>query len=162
VRVVPNGYWAPPPPNAMVVPAGDPRLGGVLCGNCKGTGRVVELLFFDENCPVSVPLSILLTPDVAASDEFVRTIRGKSALHSLPGYLYHTYHVYLHNITTPCLVGGIQRSIVWDSHTIANVYPYIICNDVQQVHFDPSFLQFCPNKSRDLSIPWSMCISLKS
>jgi hypothetical protein len=50
--VVPVGYTAIPPPNALVVPPGDPRLGGVLCGNCKGTGRAVALLFFDENCPV--------------------------------------------------------------------------------------------------------------
>lgn len=52
VRVIPEGYPAIPPPNAMVVQAGDPRLGGVLCGNCKGTGRVVALLFFDDNCHV--------------------------------------------------------------------------------------------------------------
>jgi hypothetical protein len=51
--VLPSGYDAIPPPNALVVSAGDPRLGGVLCGNCKGTGRVL-LLFFDENCPVYV------------------------------------------------------------------------------------------------------------
>ena len=50
--MVPAGYTAIPPANALVVPAGDPRLGGVLCGNCKGTGRVIALLFFDENCPV--------------------------------------------------------------------------------------------------------------
>jgi hypothetical protein len=53
--VVPRGYMAMPPPNAMVVSAGDPRLGGVLCGNCKGTGRVLAMLFFDENCPVYDP-----------------------------------------------------------------------------------------------------------
>lgn len=52
MRVVPEGFATIPPPNALVVSAGDPRLGGVLCGNCKGTGRVVTLLFFDENCPV--------------------------------------------------------------------------------------------------------------
>lgn len=58
MRYVPDGYSAIPPPNALVVPAGDPRLGGVLCGNCKGSGRVVSLLFFDMNCPVY--LSFLL------------------------------------------------------------------------------------------------------
>lgn len=55
MRHIPYGYSAIPPPNAMVVTAGDPRLGGVLCGNCKGSGRVVSLLFFDENCPVYEP-----------------------------------------------------------------------------------------------------------
>jgi hypothetical protein len=54
VRVIPEGYSAVPPPNAMIVLAGDPRLGGVLCGNCKGSGRVVALLFFDDNCPMYV------------------------------------------------------------------------------------------------------------
>ena len=50
---MPDGYSAIPPANALVVSAGDPRLGGVLCGNCKGTGRV-SLLFFDGNCSVYV------------------------------------------------------------------------------------------------------------
>jgi len=50
--VVSAGYRVIPPANAVVVPAGDPRLGGVLCGNCKGTGRVIALIIFDENCPV--------------------------------------------------------------------------------------------------------------
>lgn len=49
---MPVGYTAIPPPNALVVPAGDPRLGGNLCGNCKGSGRIVTFLLIDENCPV--------------------------------------------------------------------------------------------------------------
>jgi hypothetical protein len=51
VTVIPNGYRALPPPGALVVPSGDPRLGGILCGNCKGTGSVT-LLFLDSTCPV--------------------------------------------------------------------------------------------------------------
>jgi hypothetical protein len=62
VRVLPTGYGSVPPPNALVVSAGDPRLGGVLCGNCKGTGRVLTLLIFDENCPVygSLTFAVLM------------------------------------------------------------------------------------------------------
>jgi hypothetical protein len=55
VNLVPAGYSVQPPPGAIVVHAGDPRLGGVLCGNCKGTGRILTLLLFDENCPVYDP-----------------------------------------------------------------------------------------------------------
>ena len=58
--MVPDGYTAIPPPNALIVQAGDPRLGGILCGNCKGTGRVFVLLF-DSNCPVYLSLVNLLT-----------------------------------------------------------------------------------------------------
>lgn len=50
--MLPAGYTAIPPASALVVSAGDPRLGGVLCGNCKGTGRAITLFVFDENCPV--------------------------------------------------------------------------------------------------------------
>jgi hypothetical protein len=52
VTLVPVEYTVIPPPNALIVPAGDPRLGGVVCGNCKGAGRVITLLLIDENCPV--------------------------------------------------------------------------------------------------------------
>lgn len=57
---MPSGWAAIPPPNAFVLKAGDPRLGGVLCGNCKGTGRVITLIF-DSNCPMYVPLTSMLT-----------------------------------------------------------------------------------------------------
>lgn len=50
--MVPSDYLIPPP-NSIVVQAGDPRIGGVICGNCKGRGRV-SFFFFDENCPVYV------------------------------------------------------------------------------------------------------------
>jgi hypothetical protein len=59
VRYVPSGYYAVPPPNALVVQAGDPRLGGILCGNCKGTGRV-SVLIFDDHCPVYLSLLLIL------------------------------------------------------------------------------------------------------
>ena len=57
---MPSGLTAIPPPNAIVLKAGDPRLGGVLCGNCKGTGRVITLIF-DSICPVYVSLTNMLT-----------------------------------------------------------------------------------------------------
>ncbi|EPY53437.1 fungal protein [Schizosaccharomyces cryophilus OY26] len=40
-----------PPPNALVVQPGDPRIPGHLCGNCKGTGQV-DFLIFTELCSV--------------------------------------------------------------------------------------------------------------
>ncbi|WBW71532.1 putative DNA J domain Hua1 [Schizosaccharomyces osmophilus] len=40
-----------PPPNALVVQPGDPRIPGRLCGNCKGTGSI-DYLIFTEICPV--------------------------------------------------------------------------------------------------------------
>ncbi|KAL3233391.1 Proline-rich protein HUA1 [Nakaseomyces bracarensis] len=49
-----GGYYAPPAPvnnNALYVRPGDPRLGGVLCGECRGSGRV--RFFLDEDlCPL--------------------------------------------------------------------------------------------------------------
>ncbi|EPX71296.1 uncharacterized protein SOCG_01515 [Schizosaccharomyces octosporus yFS286] len=40
-----------PPPNALVVQPGDPRIPGRLCGNCKGVGQI-DYLIFTEICPV--------------------------------------------------------------------------------------------------------------
>ena len=56
--MIPSGYGMIPPPNSIVVPAGDPRIGGVLCGNCKGRGRV-SFLFIDENCPVYISFLVI-------------------------------------------------------------------------------------------------------
>ena len=65
VFVTPMGMGAPPPPQPqygygygyppqpprnqrpLVVRPGDPRLGGVICGECRGTGRVS--FFLDDN-----------------------------------------------------------------------------------------------------------------
>ncbi|KAK5963587.1 Hua1p PWA37_003911 [Arxiozyma heterogenica] len=43
----------PPPPqqHPLVVRPGDPRLGGVLCGECRGTGRI-SFLLDDDLCPL--------------------------------------------------------------------------------------------------------------
>lgn len=55
----------PPPPQQqqqrpLVVKPGDPRLGGVLCGECRGTGRVSFLL--DEDlCPLCNGLGRIIT-----------------------------------------------------------------------------------------------------
>ncbi|CAR27825.1 hypothetical protein ZYGR_0N03120 [Zygosaccharomyces rouxii] len=52
--------FAPPPGGSMapmgnapplVVKPGDPRLGGVLCGECRGSGRV-SFLFDEDLCPL--------------------------------------------------------------------------------------------------------------
>lgn len=48
-----GGYYqaAPVNTNALYVRPGDPRLGGVLCGECRGSGRV--RFFLDEDlCPL--------------------------------------------------------------------------------------------------------------
>lgn len=48
--IVTNG---PPPPGALVVMPGDPRIGGRLCYNCGGAGVIPAFLFFtEETCPV--------------------------------------------------------------------------------------------------------------
>ncbi|KAF8888053.1 hypothetical protein BD779DRAFT_1672463 [Infundibulicybe gibba] len=41
--------YAPPPPGALVYPAGDPRIGGRLCWQCDGKGRI-GFLIFEEAC----------------------------------------------------------------------------------------------------------------
>lgn len=50
----PGGYYPQATPinsNALYVRPGDPRLGGVVCGECRGSGRV--RFFLDENiCPL--------------------------------------------------------------------------------------------------------------
>ncbi|EEB08138.1 fungal protein [Schizosaccharomyces japonicus yFS275] len=40
-----------PPPGALVVQPGDPRIPGKVCGNCKGRGYVDYFLFTDT-CPI--------------------------------------------------------------------------------------------------------------
>ncbi|CAB11510.1 Proline/serine-rich protein C17A5.10 [Schizosaccharomyces pombe] len=40
-----------PPPGALVVYPGDPRIPGRVCGNCKGSGQL-DFIFFTEICPV--------------------------------------------------------------------------------------------------------------
>lgn len=50
----PMGYGPPPPhpPGAPIrVNPGDPRIGGVLCGRCRGSG-MVHFLLDEELCPV--------------------------------------------------------------------------------------------------------------
>ncbi|KAG8990478.1 hypothetical protein FRB94_013356 [Tulasnella sp. JGI-2019a] len=54
-----NGPWAMsgggggvrPPPGALVVKPGDPRIGGRLCWNCGGDGQITLFLFDRERCP---------------------------------------------------------------------------------------------------------------
>ncbi|KAG5637795.1 hypothetical protein H0H81_003187 [Sphagnurus paluster] len=41
--------YTPPPPNAIVYPSGDPRIGGRMCWNCEGRGRL-NLLIFELPC----------------------------------------------------------------------------------------------------------------
>lgn len=41
------GAFGPPPLMPLRVPPGDPRLGGTLCGNCRGTGQTWFLLDSD-------------------------------------------------------------------------------------------------------------------
>lgn len=60
------GYGMPPPPQMsgsnppLIVRPGDPRLGGVLCGECRGSGRVSFLL--DEDlCPLCRGVGRILT-----------------------------------------------------------------------------------------------------
>jgi len=46
-------YAAPPPfPTPLIVPPGDPRIGGRLCWRCDGKGRVSFLLFDSQICDV--------------------------------------------------------------------------------------------------------------
>lgn len=40
-----------PPPGAQVYPAGDPRLGGRLCWNCSGRGRMSFFGIDLDDCP---------------------------------------------------------------------------------------------------------------
>lgn len=47
--MVPSPYGVSGPP--MRVTPGDPRLGGVLCGRCRGSG-IVHFLLDEEMCPV--------------------------------------------------------------------------------------------------------------
>jgi hypothetical protein len=43
-------YINPPPPGAVVVAPGDPRIGGVRCWKCGGSGMVPFLLFDELPC----------------------------------------------------------------------------------------------------------------
>lgn len=46
-------YAVPPPfPTPLIVPPGDPRIGGRLCWRCDGKGRVSFLLFDSQMCDV--------------------------------------------------------------------------------------------------------------
>lgn len=45
-------YAAPGAPPPVVVQPGDPRLGGQLCGKCRGRGMVYDWFLGDETCPV--------------------------------------------------------------------------------------------------------------
>jgi len=48
-----NWYGAQPPPGAVIVMPGDPRIGGVLCPHCGGSGSREDLLSFvlgDTEC----------------------------------------------------------------------------------------------------------------
>ncbi|EGV65322.1 hypothetical protein CANTEDRAFT_92541 [Yamadazyma tenuis ATCC 10573] len=47
----PGGYMSGPPPPPLRVLPGDPRLGGVLCGRCRGSG-LVHFFLDEEMCPV--------------------------------------------------------------------------------------------------------------
>jgi len=48
IRVAPPGM---PPPGALILSPGDPRLGGVLCRMCGGDGQISGLFFFEtETC----------------------------------------------------------------------------------------------------------------
>ncbi|KAF8075352.1 hypothetical protein FPV67DRAFT_629889 [Lyophyllum atratum] len=42
--------YAAPPPDAIVYPAGDPRLGGRMCWNCGGRGSVSLFMFDSMRC----------------------------------------------------------------------------------------------------------------
>lgn len=54
-----SGYGSRVPPNAIRVPPGDPRLGGILCGSCRGTGQVT--FFLDQDlCDVCGGLGRIL------------------------------------------------------------------------------------------------------
>lgn len=51
--IIHTSYWAPPPPGAMVLQSGDPRIGGLLCPQCRGVGWIETFLGFDtETCRV--------------------------------------------------------------------------------------------------------------
>ncbi|CAG81160.1 hypothetical protein B0I72DRAFT_113438 [Yarrowia lipolytica] len=45
-------YAAPGAPPPIVVQPGDPRLGGQVCGKCRGRGMVYDWFLGDETCPV--------------------------------------------------------------------------------------------------------------
>lgn len=57
--VAPISNYGPGPGPAIQVPPGDPRLGGTLCGNCRGTGQITFFLDLDL-CPVCGGLGRLL------------------------------------------------------------------------------------------------------
>lgn len=44
------GYGHGPPPGAVVVQPGDPRIGGKTCWNCYGSGQVSIFLFDTDRC----------------------------------------------------------------------------------------------------------------
>lgn len=53
VSVQPPQPWygaRPPPPGALVVMPGDPRIGGRLCFECGGRGMTESFWFGDETC----------------------------------------------------------------------------------------------------------------
>ncbi|KAG8932751.1 hypothetical protein FRC02_000652 [Tulasnella sp. 418] len=46
------GYTNRPPPGALVVQPGDPRIGGRLCWKCGGDGEVLSFPFIIDRCRV--------------------------------------------------------------------------------------------------------------
>lgn len=57
--VAPGGFPGGPPGAPMQVQPGDPRIGGILCGRCRGSGRV--MVFLDEElCPVCLGLGRII------------------------------------------------------------------------------------------------------
>lgn len=53
--VAPVGYPGGPPGAPVHLQPGDPRIGGILCGRCRGTGRI--MVFLDQDlCPVCLGL----------------------------------------------------------------------------------------------------------
>lgn len=59
------------PGGAIRVPPGDPRLGGILCGNCRGSGQVYFLLDL-ELCPVCGGLGRLINTNPSQQTGFYR------------------------------------------------------------------------------------------
>jgi hypothetical protein len=126
--VVPNGYFAIPPPNALVVPAGDPRLGGVLCGNCKGTGTILSLLFFEDNCPVYVSCITVLIKVVLALEGYVSHFWVRYREH----YRFHMSQIKYY--------GNIGTLINWDVKEIALNAQIIYISSFKTVDLEFSFL----------------------
>lgn len=52
VRMIPGNVRPAFPVPPRVLPPGHPGIGGKLCGRCRGSGMISEMLLFESTCPI--------------------------------------------------------------------------------------------------------------